>query len=986
MSRRKAEMVLELIDRATGPARRFIRMQDRMGKAVEASNKVAARSARTTDRAASRTERTLAMLAQTARRSFQAVVDGSRRAGRAVGALHRKTVQLGKLGIGQIGQGWNRSRGGLMAGAAAVTVAYGAAAAAAAGLVGTASEFEKFQTILETTEGSSAAAKKAMGWVQDFAVTTPYELAQVTDAFVQLRAYGLDPTQGLMVSLGDTAAAMGKPLSQAVEAMADAVMGENERLKEFGITASKTGDKITYSYTNAAGEQVKAAVRASDRIAIQQKLMDIMNEKYGGSMERLSATWDGMISNVLDLWTKFQMMIMNAGLFDWMKGKLREVLDTINQMQADGTLQEWATSIGITIQNALTQMWDFGKGVFALFVELKGYLSSAAEYVGGWDNLAKVLAAIAFAPTLIATAAGLVQIASGLAMLTTALMANPIVLAIAAIAAGGLWIYNNWSGLVVFFEAFGKAFMNALGPARPLVDGFIQKVQRLWSWIRRLVGPLDASAEQWEAWGTAVGDYVGSALLSVQNFFAALNPFNWGDYIGEINWAGLVGGTFAISTLIKPIAWSTKLLGGTVKWALLGGKFVLSTLIKPIVWSTKLLGGTVKWALLGGKFALSGLLTPIRWGAALIPKIGWLALAGGGKKFALTGLLTALKWGARLIPGIGWAVLAGELAWHLLIKKIDWSQFEWLKFDWKSLLPHWNWGAIVPDIDLGKYLKRPSWLGGSSEVSAAVEISNPETLLEAARAAEHLETQFPKITAAAAAALTAATASLNSITTTFAAADYTSEGARLIQSLANGMLAQKEAVRQAALAIGQTIRTALPNSASAKITVNGAETSAPTQKRARGGSYAPGWLMTGEQGPELEYKSRGGYIAHNRALTNMAAMSDKIANANQQPGRSAWLKGAAVSAGIATTMAAVPAAAEVSSTQAPMSEAAVGAKYMRGGDSTSVSLSAPVSITIAGSVTPDVMTDLEARLTRHKEEISSMMEEMNRMKRRREHG
>ena len=104
----------------------------------------------------------------------------------------------------------------------------------ARGFVNTAQSFEKYQTILKTTEGSAQAAEKSMQWISEFAVKTPYELDETTDAFVRLRAYGLDPTNGLLQTLGDTSAAMGKPLMQAVEAIADAITGENERLKKFG--------------------------------------------------------------------------------------------------------------------------------------------------------------------------------------------------------------------------------------------------------------------------------------------------------------------------------------------------------------------------------------------------------------------------------------------------------------------------------------------------------------------------------------------------------------------------------------------------------------------------------------------------------------------------------------------------------------------------------------------------------------------------------
>lgn len=48
-------------------------------------------------------------------------------------------------------------------------------------------------------------------------------------------------------------------------------------------------------------------------------------------------------------------------------------------------------------------------------------------------------------------------------------------------------------------------------------------------------------------------------------------------------------------------------------------------------------------------------------------------------------------------------------------------------------------------------------------------------------------------------------------------------------------------------------------------------------RRAAGGSHPPGWLLTGERGPEIRYESRGGYVAHNRALRQMAGTARQAA-------------------------------------------------------------------------------------------------------------
>jgi phage tail tape-measure protein len=198
-------------------------------------------------------------------------------------------------------------------------------------MVKTASEFEKFTTVLRTIEGSSSKAQSSMNWITKFAKTTPYELSQVTEAFIKLKSYGIQPTSGTLRVLGDTASAMGKPLNQAVEAMADAIVGENERLKEFGIRAAKQGDQIAYSWTDASGKAKHIIVENNSQI-IESTLDAIFSSKYAGAMEDQSKTYEGMLSNMSDNWTVFQKQMMDAGAFDYIKAVIKTVGDSFSSM------------------------------------------------------------------------------------------------------------------------------------------------------------------------------------------------------------------------------------------------------------------------------------------------------------------------------------------------------------------------------------------------------------------------------------------------------------------------------------------------------------------------------------------------------------------------------------------------------------------------------------------------------------------------------
>lgn len=316
-------------------------------------------------------------------------------------------------------------------------------------LLDTAAAFERYQTILETTEGSNEKAQKAMAWVNEFAVRTPYELDELVQSFVKLRSYGLDPTTGLLRTLGDTSAAMGKSLTQSVEAIADAVTGENERLKEFGITARTVGNKIVYEYT-ANGETMRKVAQRGNRAMIQDTLTAIWNDKYGGAMDKLSTKWEGMMSNLGDQWTRFANMIMGAGVFDWMKDRLQGVLTSIDQMAASGQLQALAEQFGANLVSGLTRFWEALQAVIEIGRAGGSVLLWLHDTLGGWEPVLAAITAFIAGPFLVALGSATVAIGGFL----LALMATPVgwfIAAVAAIAGAAGLIYENWGTIADFF-------------------------------------------------------------------------------------------------------------------------------------------------------------------------------------------------------------------------------------------------------------------------------------------------------------------------------------------------------------------------------------------------------------------------------------------------------------------------------------------------------------------------------------------------------
>ena len=110
------------------------------------------------------------------------------------------------------------------------------------------SKFEKYEVVLTKAFQSQDKAVKSMNDLQKKAAETPFTLDELTGSYVKLVNRGLTPSMESMTKMGDLAASQGKGFDQLTEAILDAGTGEFERLKEFGISASKSGNQVELSF------------------------------------------------------------------------------------------------------------------------------------------------------------------------------------------------------------------------------------------------------------------------------------------------------------------------------------------------------------------------------------------------------------------------------------------------------------------------------------------------------------------------------------------------------------------------------------------------------------------------------------------------------------------------------------------------------------------------------------------------------------------
>lgn len=284
-------------------------------------------------------------------------------------------------------------------------------------VIKTLSEFEKYDAVLANTLGSKSEAKQSMADITEFASKTPFQVNELTGAYVKLANMGFKPTMEQMTKLGDLASSTGKGFDQLAEAVIDAQTGEFERLKEFGVKASKDGDNVTFMFKN------QTTTVKNNTAAIQDYLLGLGDiTGVSGAMAAISETTGGQISNMEDSIDALYLTIGTA---------LKPVISDI--VAGISTFVGWLKEAVIWVQK--------NSDVIGL----------VATIIGGAAIAYGVYSAAVNFGTIITTGATLATSAWTAAqwLLNAALTANPIgivVVAIGALIAGVIYAWNTFVG------------------------------------------------------------------------------------------------------------------------------------------------------------------------------------------------------------------------------------------------------------------------------------------------------------------------------------------------------------------------------------------------------------------------------------------------------------------------------------------------------------------------------------------------------------
>lgn len=178
-----------------------------------------------------------------------------------------------------------------------------------------------------------------------------------------------------------------------------------------------------------------------------------------------------------------------------------------------GAVQAWAEAnpeLVATIIRVTAGLVAFRLGSIALQWGLLSLLDPVLKLIRFGSGLLVLLPRLAGALRALLNPLALVR--GAMVALRVAILSTGIGALLAGVAMAGVWIYNNWSGLGAFFTAFWEDFSASLGATAPFLNDLADRLGDLWQWITNLLGPVEASTEQWAAWGQEASQSLQAVL------------------------------------------------------------------------------------------------------------------------------------------------------------------------------------------------------------------------------------------------------------------------------------------------------------------------------------------------------------------------------------------------------------------------------------------------------------------------------------------
>lgn len=280
--------------------------------------------------------------------------------------------------------------------------------ASAAGLIGVTFVLGKVRdgftslasAVFRTGDEFELLSKRLTGdelkYIEKFARDTPLQMQGVANAFVTLKAFGIDPTLGAMQALVDQNAKVGggqAELEGLIGAVGKAWSKQKLQAEEMNSLVER-GVPAWDLLAKATGKTTKELAALSEQGKLGRKEIKKLVEEIGkaseGEAAKAMSTLSGIVSNLKDDMTAFYRRVADNGALGSLKNAISGVRKEIALMADDGRLEKIAVGLSQFFSGVISWGQAASKSLHDNFGAVYGTARIISNSIGAVFNGLKV--------------------------------------------------------------------------------------------------------------------------------------------------------------------------------------------------------------------------------------------------------------------------------------------------------------------------------------------------------------------------------------------------------------------------------------------------------------------------------------------------------------------------------------------------------------------------------------------------------------------
>ncbi len=228
-----------------------------------------------------------------------------------------------------------------------------------------------------------ADADKVVGEIFNIAQNSPTKVDALTDAYVKMKAGGIDPLAGSLQALNDGVAQFGGDTTKfhrasvAIQQMAGkGVISMEELRQQLGEAIPSAIQVMARGLNMTVGDLARlvatGTVEAKSAIQAFSRQMDL---EMRGAAARMANTWDGLMARLGTQWTLLANEIGKAGYFEEVKEALRVLVEDV---MSSSEIRKFAKDLGNALTSAIRGVKAFGAAAIPVFSEVSQWIKTLA--------------------------------------------------------------------------------------------------------------------------------------------------------------------------------------------------------------------------------------------------------------------------------------------------------------------------------------------------------------------------------------------------------------------------------------------------------------------------------------------------------------------------------------------------------------------------------------------------------------------------------